>query len=60
MRDWKRVFSAKHKGCSVHITSFNEWYEGTAIEPVIGVGESLLDATRSMIGKFNMLNDCSP
>ena len=60
LRDWKRVFSAKHKGCSVHITSFNEWYEGTAIEPVIGFGESLLDATRSMIGKFNMLNDCSP
>ena len=60
LRDWRRVVSARYKGCGVHITSFNEWYEGTAIEPAIGVGESLLDATRSMIGEFDMLNDCSP
>lgn len=60
LRDWRRVASAKYKGCSVYITSFNEWYEGTAIEPAIGVGEAFLDATRSMMAKFNTFNNCSP
>ena len=59
LRDWERVSSAKYKGCSVHITSFNEWYEGTSIEPTVGVEYSLLDTTKSMTNKFNKLNSCT-
>ena len=59
LRDWERVISANAGGCSVAITSFNEWYEGTAIEPTLGLKSELLDTTRSMIGKFNEVKNCS-
>ena len=59
-RDWERIISSKFNGCSVAITSFNEWYEGTAIEPTVGLNSELLDVTRVMIGKFNKHKNCSP
>ncbi|MDW7992238.1 MAG: glycoside hydrolase family 99-like domain-containing protein [Anaerolineae bacterium] len=44
----------------VIITSFNEWMEGTQIEPSVGYGESYLDLTRELAGAFRAAPASAP
>ncbi len=44
----------------ITITSYNEWYEGTQIEPSLGAGTKYLDITRKQSGIWkNGTNSCS-
>jgi hypothetical protein len=47
-RDWDRIFANLEYGDHVLITSFNEWYEGTAIEPSEQDGEKLINANQKI------------
>ena len=63
-RDWERVIAAKSAGCSVAITSFNEWYEDTQIEPTSGKAKSPISKDDSKSGNFftegNLYYDYGP
>ncbi len=47
-RDWDRIFANLEYGDHVLITSFNEWYEGTAIEPSEQDGEKLINTNQKI------------
>ena len=51
-KDWERVSNNLKGGSHVFITSFNEWYEGTAIEPSKKDGKSLLTTNRKASDKI--------
>mgnify|MGYP001216330287 FL=1 len=44
--DWERIRDKLSTNDHILITSFNEWYEGTAIEPSKKDGTSLIAANR--------------
>ncbi|KGG26700.1 MULTISPECIES: glycoside hydrolase family 99-like domain-containing protein [unclassified Prochlorococcus] len=46
LKDWERIYASLSKDDHILITSFNEWYEGTAIEPTKKDGTSLIAANR--------------
>ena len=46
LNDWKRINESLTKDDHILITSFNEWYEGTAIEPSKKDGKLLIAANR--------------
>ena len=51
-RDWDRIFDNLEYGDHVLITSFNEWYEGTAIEPSKQDEEKLISENRKMSARI--------
>ncbi len=44
--DWERIRDKLSTNDHILITSFNEWYEGTAIEPSKNSGNSLISVNR--------------
>lgn len=46
LEDWERIDASLSKDDHILITSFNEWYEGTALEPSKKNGSSLISANR--------------
>ena len=46
LKDWERIYDSLSKNDHILITSFNEWYEGTALEPSKKNGSSLISANR--------------
>ena len=53
LKDWGRIIKRMEEDEHVIITSFNEWYEGTAIEPDIKNKSSLLEANKNVIESIN-------
>ena len=49
LKDWGRILKRIDYGDKVFITSFNEWYEGTAIEPDTKNQYSLLEANKKVV-----------
>ena len=47
LMDWERIHDDLTDSDHILITSFNEWYEGTAIEPSKKDGKSLIAANRT-------------
>ncbi len=56
-KDWERITPQLKEGEHVMITSFNEWYEGTAIEPSLAIKDSLLEANKNAV-KSAITNSC--
>ena len=52
LRDWQRIFNALDFGDHVLITSFNEWYEGTAIEPSKKNGLALIKKNKDITNRI--------
>ena len=52
LRDWQRIFNTLDFGDHVLITSFNEWYEGTAIEPSKKNGLELIKKNKDITNRI--------
>jgi hypothetical protein len=50
---WSNIYQFKRTGTWALLTSFNEWHEGTEIEPSVEFGEQYIKLTKKHANEFN-------